>query len=63
MKVGASRCAVRRTGREILQNVSARMRILAGQKPRFGYKVLIFQDKSAIKAFRVASLTAATVCR
>ena len=61
--MGVSHRAVRREGREILQNVSARMRILAGQKPRFGYKTLIFQEKSAIKAFRVASLTAATVCR
>jgi hypothetical protein len=52
-----------RMGREILQNVSARMRLLARRNDRIGYKRLIFQEKSAIKAFWVASLTGATECR
>jgi hypothetical protein len=58
--MGDARVAVRRTGREILQNVRAWKRILAATKSRIGRKPLSFQEKSAINACRVAALTGAT---
>ena len=58
--MGDARVAVRRTGREILQNVSAWMRILASIEGQIGRKRLSFQEKSAINDCRVAALTVAT---
>ena len=58
--MGDARVAVRRTGREILQNVRAWMRILASIKGQIGHKHLIFQEKSAVNACRVAALTGDT---
>ena len=58
--MGDARAAVRHTGREILQNVSAWMRILASIEGQIGRKKLIFQEKSAINACRVAALAGAT---
>ena len=58
--MGDARAAVRHTGREILQNVSAWMRILASIEGQIGRKKLILQEKSAINACRVAAVTAAT---
>ena len=55
---GAFPGAVRRSGREILQNVGARMRLLARRNGPIRRKYMIFQDRSAIRACRVAALTA-----
>ena len=58
--MGDARVAVRGTGREILQNVHSRMRLLASIEGRIGRKRLSFQEKSAINACRVAALAGAT---